>query len=160
MDQAQRYGGVPGERFGRLKGQAMTSFLKLAGMGAALAATALTAAVPAEAQRYGGYRHHDRRGDAGLAVAAGIAGLAVGTAIASRNDRFYGPGYGYRGGFRGGYYGPRYNGFYDRGFYDRGYYGPRRGFYGPGYGGFGGRCFVTRRWDPYYGAPVRVRVCN
>lgn len=145
----------------------MTSFLKLAGIGAALAATALIAATPAEAQRYGGYRHYDRRGDAGLAVAAGIAGLAVGATLASRNDRFYGRGYGYyggyRGGYRGGYYGPRYNGFYDRGFY-----GPRRGFYGPGYGGFrggfgggfGGRCFVERRYDPYYGGPVRVRICN
>lgn len=113
----------------------MTSFLKKAGIGAVIAATVLTVAAPAEAQRYGGYRHYDRRGgDAGPAIVAGIAGLAIGAAIASnRNDRYYDRGYDYRG-----YYGPRYRGYYGPRY--RSYYGPRfrggydRGFYGPRYG--------------------------
>lgn len=138
----------------------MTSFLKRAAIGAALVATALTVAAPAQAQRY----YDDRFGrDRGTDVAvAGLAGLAIGAAIASNNNRFYRAGYyGPRRGFygpRGGFYGPR------GGFYGRGYYGGGRGFYGPAYGGFrggyGGRCFVQRRFDPYYGAPVRVRVCR
>ena len=66
----------------------MNSILKKAGLGVALAATAITASAPADAQRY--YRHH-RGGDAGPAIVAGIAGLAIGAAIASSSnrDRYY-----------------------------------------------------------------------
>ena len=72
----------------------MNGFLKKAGLGVALAATALTAAVPADAQRWGrgGYGRgwHGHRGGgnaAGAAVLGGILGLGVGAAIASSNNR-------------------------------------------------------------------------
>jgi hypothetical protein len=80
------------------------------GLGAALAATALTTAAPAEAQRYG-YRHYGHGDAAGAAILGGIVGLGVGAAIASSNrDRYYDRGY-----YNGGYY--------NRGYaYDRGYY--------------------------------------
>jgi hypothetical protein len=123
----------------------MNSILKKAGLGLALAATALTAAVPAEAQWRGGYRGgyhggYHRGGDAaGAALLGGIVGLGVGAAIASN---------------RGG-------GYYDRGYYNgpRGYYydGPRY-YYNDYYRG--PRCWTSYRWDPYYGENVPVRVCN
>ena len=70
----------------------MTSFFKKAGLGAALAATVLTAAAPAEAQRYGYRDYRDDR--AGTAVVAGLAGLTIGATLASnRYDRYYGPRY-------------------------------------------------------------------
>jgi len=133
----------------------MTSLLKKAGIGIALGATVLTAAAPAEAQYRGRYYGRHYRGDAGPAIIAGVAGLAIGAAIASNNNRYYRDGYYDRRFYRDRYYD---RGFYDRGYYDRGYY-PRRGFY-DGYRGRFPRCFVERRWDPYYGQPVRVRVCN
>ena len=51
------------------------------------------------------YRHHYRHGGSGAAVAAGIAGLAVGAAIAGSHP-YYGPR-GYYYGSDGYYYGPR-----------------------------------------------------
>lgn len=126
----------------------MNAFFKKAGLGVALAATALTAAVPAEAQwRGGGYRggYHGgwhRGGDAaGAALLGGIVGLGVGAAIAS-NNRGYDRGY-----YRGGYYdGPR------------GYYAGPPVYYYDGYRG--PRCYSSWRFDPYYGENVRVRVCH
>ena len=46
---------------------------------------------------YGGYRHGGYGGgyDAGPAIFAGIAGLAVGAALADSHPRYYGPGPGY-----------------------------------------------------------------
>ncbi|MBU6267062.1 MAG: hypothetical protein KGN34_05930 [Sphingomonadales bacterium] len=57
---------------------------------ATLAATAIggLAATPAQAQYYHGYRHHGG-GDAGVAVGAGLLGLAVGAAIASSDRPHY-----------------------------------------------------------------------
>lgn len=81
----------------------MTSMITKAGLGAALAATVLTVAAPAEAQRWRG--RYDRGDVAGAAIVGGIVGLGVGAAIAGNRGPYY-----------GGYYGP--------------YYGPRR-FYGP-----------------------------
>ncbi len=53
----------------------MKTLLTKAGLGATLAATALTAAAPADAQwRRGYYRDRD---NTGAAVVAGIAGLAI-----------------------------------------------------------------------------------
>lgn len=78
----------------------MNGWIKKAGLGVALAATALTAAAPADAQRYRGGRGYHRGGDsAASALLGGIVGLGIGAAIANGN--------------RGGYY--------DRGYYDRGY---------------------------------------
>ncbi|MDO7844066.1 hypothetical protein [Sphingomonas immobilis] len=123
----------------------MNSILKKAGLGAALAATALTAAVPAEAQRWHGGRggwHGGRGGNAaGAAVLGGIVGLGLGAAIASNNNRgYYRDGY-YDRGYRG------YDGYYDRGYYYDDYYSRPR-------------CRTTFRWDPYYGERVPVRICR
>ncbi|SOB86522.1 hypothetical protein SAMN06297144_1628 [Sphingomonas guangdongensis] len=133
----------------------MRDLLKKATLGVALGASALTVAAPAEAQRWGRYRHH--RGDnTGTAIVAGIAGLAIGAALTSR-DR-YDPRYDYdyrfydrRGYFpNDGYYARRY---YNDGYYNDGYY--NRGGY---YGGYN-RCVVRRVYDPYIGRRVRVRYC-
>lgn len=130
----------------------MHSMLKKAGLGVALAATALTTAAPAEAQRYGGhyrgYRGHD---NGGAAIVAGIAGLAIGAAIASdRNDRY-----------RDRYYEDRgYPVDYDRGYYSSHGYYPDDGYYAYSYRSRYPHCYVERRWDPYYRQNVRVRVCR
>ncbi len=133
----------------------MNSLMKKIGLGMALGATALTTAVPAEAQRWrGGYGRGYHGDGAGTAVVAGIAGLAIGAAIASnRNDRYE----------RDTYYRDRgYNAYYDDGYYrDHGYY-PNDGYYAYrsrdryDYN----RCYVERRWDRYYDRPVNVRVCR
>src|SRR6478735_6743428 len=119
--------------------------LKKAGLGIALAATALTAAAPADAQRWGGYRHYNRGGNtAAGALLGGIVGLGIGAAIAnSGRDRYYDRGYrGYydapppRVVYRDRYYAPpprvvvreRYYDYAPQ--YDYGY----RGDYGYGYG--------------------------
>lgn len=128
-------------------------FRKIA-LAVALGASALAVAAPAEAQRYGNYRSRD---NGGTAVLAGVAGLAIGAALASRADNrddsyYYDQGYdgpivyypqvydGYRdGGYPGynyyrGYSGGGYNGYYRGGGYDR-----RRGHDGRGdhRGGYG-----------------------
>jgi len=85
----------------------------------------LTVASAADAQsRY--YRHRDN--DAEVAIAAGLAGLALGAAISNRGygysygGRGYGyPSYGYSRPYYGGYYGrPAYRP-YNRGYYGRPY---------------------------------------
>lgn len=128
----------------------MTTFLKKAGLGAVLAATTLTAAAPADAQwRRGYYRDRD---NTGTAVVAGIAGLAIGAALASggprdryARDRYYRDrGYAYN--------------YDDRYYRQRGYY-PNDGYYAYRYNNYQ-RCWVERRYDPYYDQTVRVRVCN
>ncbi|MCU6455883.1 hypothetical protein LPN01_17530 [Sphingomonas sp. A2-49] len=124
----------------------MNALMKKAGLGIALAATALTAAAPAEAQRWGGYRHYNRGGNtAAGALLGGIVGLGIGAAIASSNrDGYYDRGYrGYydappppRVVYRDRYYAPpprvvvreRYYDYAPQ--YDYGY----RGDYGYGYG--------------------------
>jgi hypothetical protein len=134
----------------------MNGFFKKAGLGVALAATALTAAAPADAQRwgrggygrgYGGGWHGHRSGGnaAGAAVLGGILGLGVGAAIASSNNR---------------------NRYYDRGYYNGGYYAqppvayynpPVRTYYREDYRP---RCWNEWRVDPYYGDRVSVQVCS
>ena len=132
----------------------MTNFMKKAGLGIAMAATTLAVAAPADAQRYG-YRHYNRGGDAtGAAIVGGIIGLGLGAAIASSNNNRYND----RGYYNNGYYNNGY-GQYDRGYnpYDRGYY-PRNGYYNNNYRPQ--RCWVERRYDPYYGRGIPVRVCG
>lgn len=118
----------------------MNGFLAKAGLGAALAATALTAAAPADAQRWRGYRHYHRGGGdvAAGALLGGIVGLGVGAAIAnSSRDRYYDRGYYYdespRVVYRDRYYyeAPPRVIYRDR-YYPRGYY---RDYY-PGYYGY------------------------
>lgn len=123
----------------------MTFAFKKLTLAVALGASALAATAPADAQRYGGYRGRD---DGSTAIIAGIAGLAIGAALASnenhRNDAYYyddryegGPDY--RQGYDAYYQGGRYRGYngyrddrggHDRGGYDRSGYG--RGDYGHG----------------------------
>ena len=143
----------------------MKTLLTKAALGLTLATTALTAAAPADAQWRRGYdrgwdRGYDRgwdrgwnrnRGNGGTAVVAGIAGIAIGAALASSaNDRR----------FRDRYY--RDRGFaydYDDRFYrQRGFY-PNDGYYAQRYNNYQ-RCWIERRYDPYYDQNVRVRVCN
>lgn len=125
----------------------MKATITKAVLGLTLGATALTAAAPAEAQRY--WRRD--RDNTGTAVVAGIAGIAIGAAIAgSQRDRFYDR---------------RYRGYdrwdYDRRYYrHRGYY-PRDGFYYRDFERRGWRgCSIRRVWDPYLGQRVRVRYCR
>lgn len=125
----------------------MSNFVKKAVLGAVLGATTLTAMAPtADAQRWRGYDryryHHYRGDDGGTAIVAGIAGLAIGAALAS--DRGYDR---------------RYD--YDRRYYrERGYY-PTDGYYYREYERRGwDRCYIRRTWDPYLDRPVRVRYCD
>ena len=123
----------------------MTKLLTKAVLGATLGATALAVAAPADAQRY---RYHHRDYDrGGTAVVAGIAGLAIGAALASnsrdRYDWYRDRGYRYD-----------YDDYYYR---QRGYY-PTDGYYAYRYRDYA-RCRTERRFDPYYGRSVRVRVC-
>ncbi len=133
----------------------MNSVMKKIGLAVALGATALTAAAPAEAQRWGGgygggYRHHDRD-NGGTAIVAGIAGLAIGAAIASnRRDRY-----------RDDYYRERgFDPYYDDNYYRSHNYYPSDGYYAYQRRGDYNRCYVERRYDRYYDQVVRIRVCR
>ena len=130
----------------------MNSVLKKAVLGLTLGATALTVAAPAEAQYYrygGGYGRYHHNGDG--AVVAGIAGLAIGAALvaSANNNRYRNDWYRDRG------YRYDYDDYYYR---QRGYY-PTDGYYADRYRGYD-RCFTEKRYDPYYGRRVKVRVCN
>jgi hypothetical protein len=70
----------------------MNSMLKKTTLAAVLGATAMTVAAPAEAQRW--RRHRDN--DVGVALAAGVAGIVIGSALTQ--DR-WGPGFRGRGGW-------------------------------------------------------------
>lgn len=118
----------------------MNQFLTKAVLGTTLAATALTAALPADAQRY---RRHNRGDSTGVAIIAGIAGLAIGAAIASSDNdrnRRYNNRYAYDN--YNNYPQPQYNNYnYDN--YNYNYQ----------------NCRIEKRYDPYYGRKVKVRVC-
>ena len=84
-------------------------------------------------------RDWDHHGNGGAAVAAGIAGLAIGAALASGDRGYYAPAPGYYGAPAPAYYGgPAYEGDYDRD-YDS--------------------CRLEWRWNPRWGHYQRVRVC-
>lgn len=120
------------------------SMLNKLGLGAVLAATALTAAAPADAQYYRGY-HGYRGGGGDVAAGAllgGIVGLGIGAAISNDHRRYYDRGDYYdappRVVYRERYYAPpprvivREREYVGDGYYDRGYYDryDRRGYYG------------------------------
>lgn len=115
----------------------MAGLMKKAVLGASLAATALAAAAPAEAQRW---RRYDRGDDVATgAIIGGLVGLGIGAAIAANDrDRFYDRGF-----------------YDDRAFYDDRYY--RNDFYRPRYRQ---RCVTRFRFDPYYGQRVPVQICR
>jgi len=125
----------------------MKTMITKAVLGLTLGATALTAAAPAEAQRY---RHRDRD-NTGTAIAAGIAGVVIGAAIASSSrdrydDRRYRDYHGY----------DRYDGYYRQ----RGYY-PRESYHYRDYERRNWRgCTIRRVYDPYLGRRVKVRYCR
>ena len=115
---------------------------------AGLAALSVVAAATTASadSRYRHYRGHRGGDTAAVAVAAGIVGLAVGSAI-SNNDRRD------RGYYDQGYYAPpppppRYHGGY-------GYYEPR-----PYYGHHGRDCWTTREYDRWNGAYYERTVCR
>jgi hypothetical protein len=98
----------------------------------------------------GGHDYNRGRNNDGAAIAAGIAGLAIGAAIAGGgHDRYYDNGY--RG---GGHY---RQGYYDRGYYDRSYYADPSYAYGYGYAPR--RCRTFTQWDPYADAYIRRTNC-
>jgi hypothetical protein len=70
-------------------------------------AASLLAAAPAEARWGGGYGHWHHGGYGGDALVAGLAGLAVGAAIAGSSRPHYYPGPRYYYGPPPGYYAPR-----------------------------------------------------
>lgn len=123
----------------------MNGLGKKLGLGIVLAATTLTAAVPADAQRWRGRGDWGYRGHRGGNVAAGalldgIVGLGVGAAIASNNrNRYYDRGYYYdappRVVYRERYYAPPPPPVVVRERYYGGGYGYGDGYYGGGYGG-------------------------
>lgn len=115
---------------------------------AGVAALSLVAAATTASAdpRYGHYRGHRGNDTAAVAVAAGIVGLAVGSAISNDGRR-------------------------DRGYYDQGYYAPPPPpppAYGYGYGyaprpyyGHRGRdCWTTREYDRWNGAYYERTVCR
>ena len=136
----------------------MANIMKKAVLGATLAVTALTAAAPADAQRWRRY-DRNRGGDvAAGAILGGIVGLGVGAAIASSNrrDRYYDRRY-----YDRGYY-PQYNyynGYPRQNYYNDPYYNNYRPYYRPNRG-YAQRCYVVRDFDPYTGRRIRTRVCD
>lgn len=109
-------------------------------MGFTLGASMLVAAAPAaEAQRYRD-RHYRGNDNTGTAIVAGIAGLAIGAALAGNNRRDY-----------------------DRRVYrERDYYPYDRYYHRDHYRRFDGyeRCTIRRVYDPYIGRSVPVRMCH
>ena len=117
----------------------MRKTLSLA-LAAAIASGSVMSAGAASAQHYyrGGHYYGHHRGNGGAAVVAGIAGLAIGAALASNSHpHYYGRPY-----YRESYYaGPSYApGYYD---------------YGPGYAD----CRTERVWDPYIGRWITRSHC-
>lgn len=118
---------------------------------AALALVAGSTAASAQSYRhggghgyYGGHGHHGN--DAGVAIAGGIVGLALGAAIAGNNNSHYRTGYSSYG-YAPPPPPPRY--------YDDGY-----GYGRPYAYGHGRDCWTTREYDRYRGTVYERTVCR
>jgi hypothetical protein len=135
---------------------------KLLMTAAAIGATVLLAAAPAQAQwrGHGGGWHGGgwRGGGWGGAGAGFVAGALVGGAIAANSGYYYGPyGYGYGGGYGPSYaYGPGYAAgygpVYDDTYADDGYVAaPGRGYAAPGraYASGDGASYCAQRYRSY-----------
>ena len=137
------------------------SMTKKIAMAVALGASALTASAPASAQYYHGYRHERYDNGAGVAIGAGILGLALGAAIASGSDQHRT----YRS-YDNGYYNDGYstNGYYNNGYSydyrtvpqynDDGYerqYRRHRAYQ---------HCFAEQTYDRYSESWVTVQRCR
>ena len=110
------------------------------------AGAVLATAAPAEAQRYRHHRHGNDNDEVAAAIIGGVAGLALGAAIAGNGDRRD------RGYYDNRYsYDPRYDS-YRGGYYRDSYYReyrPRRYAYRP--------CISRDRvYDPYIGRRVTI----
>lgn len=127
-----------------------TLSIALAAMTFAGGAISATAADARDHRHYRSYdgRYYDgryyRRDNDGAVIAAGIAGLAIGAALASASrDRYYDRSYYYdRPYYGGGYYAPQayYGGYYPRTYYRH--------------------CRTVSRYDPYYGGYVQRTRCR
>ena len=127
-----------------------------------IAGSVAAVAGPAQAEPYRYYnRHKSNNNDAGIAIAAGIVGLAIGAAVASSNNNnrnsSYDTGY-YQQGYNSGY-------GYDNSYYNNGYQQP---YYGGGYNttysygqdryAYAPRVCTSREriYDRYSGRPTTV----
>ncbi|HEY3697488.1 hypothetical protein [Phenylobacterium sp.] len=120
--------------------------LLIGGMAALSFATAIAPATGAMARDHRHYR--GRHDDDGAAIAAGIAGLAIGAALASGGGRRDYGRYDYDG---RGYYRESYDDGYYRPYYGHRYYRPYAYSYS--------RCRTTTNWDPWEEAYVRRTRC-
>lgn len=133
-----------------------------------LVGAGLASATPAAAHDWNGYGYGRHDNDAGVAIAGGIVGLALGAAIASHSNHYgYGGGYysqpyysssyGYGSGYGSGYSsGYGYGSGYGSGYGQDSYYGSS---YGSGYSQEGYSTCTSRRsvWDPYAGRYITRR---
>lgn len=133
----------------------MKKLITRTGLALALGATAIVASAPAQAQRYNGRgSYHGRDNGAGTAIVAGIAGLAIGAAIASssrRSDRDV---------YARDSYQEYPQAYYQDGYDRNDYRSYDRDSYRAYDRGYARDCTVRRAWDRYSGREVRVRVCN
>jgi hypothetical protein len=94
-------------------------------------------------------RDWDHHNNGGAALAAGIAGLAIGAALASSSDH----------GYYDGYYAPA-PAYYGPSYYGSGYYGSAPAYYqGANYYSYYRGCRVEWRWNHRWNHYERVRAC-
>lgn len=119
----------------------MRKVLTTAIAGVTAAGAVLATAAPAEAQRYRHHRHGGDNDEVAAAIIGGVAGLALGAAIAGNGDRRD----------RGYYYDNRYS-------YDPRYDSYRGGYYRDYRPRYAYRTCISRDrvYDPYIGRRVTI----
>lgn len=116
---------------------------------------------PAQADPYRYYNgHKNNNNDAGVAIAAGVVGLAIGAALArsssnKRSSSYYDNGY-----YQQGYGGAYNNGYYQQPYGGQSYYGGQRPYaYDQGRYAYAPPRVCTNRervYDRYSGRPMTV----